>query len=344
MRVLVRELAQLYDAFATGEETPLAELPLQYADYATWQRRCHESGEFEPHLAYWKDRLAGAPSALDLPTDRPRTATQTANGTRHQFMVPEDLFEEVRGLARREGDTPFMVLLAAFQAVLHRYSGQDDFCVGTPVAGRGRPELEGIDGDFVNTLALRADLTGDPTFRELLERVRETALAAYAHQDVPFEHLVEVLKPPRDAGRSPIIQALFALDLEPDPRVELPGLALEFLEIDTGTAKFDLSLCLREGAAGLAGYLEYNSDLFDGETAVRLISHWQALLGAALAEPDRRVSDLPLLSEEERRLMLVEWNDTRSPLPAQECLHELVEAQVDRTPEAPALVVGDEVL
>jgi len=344
MRVLVRELAQLYDAFATGEETPLAELPLQYADFATWQRRCHESGAFEPQLAWWKDRLAGAPCALDLSTDRPRPATQTANGARHQFVLPAYLGEEVRELARREGHTPFMVLLAAFQAVLHRYSGQDDFCIGTPVAGRGRPELEGLVGDFVNTLALRADLAGDPSFRELLERVRETALAAYAHQDVPFEHLVEVLKPPRDAGRSPIIQVLFALDLEPDPRLKLPGLALEFSEIDTGTAKFDLSLCLRDGAAGLAGYLEYNSDLFDAETAVRLIGHWQTFLDAALADPDRHVGELPLLTEDERRLVLVDWNDTRSPLPRQECLHELVEAQVDRTPEAPALVVGDEVL
>src|SRR5262245_41495686 len=338
MRVLVRELAPLSDAFATGEPTALPELPLQYADYSSWQRRRQEQGEFEPQLAYWKDRLRGAPSVLDLPTDHPRPATQTASGARHPFVLPEDLSEGVRGLARREGYTSFMVLLAAFQAVLHRYSGQDDFCVGTPLAGRGRPELDGLVGDFVNTLVLRADLSGDPTFREVLERVRETALGAYAHPDVPFEQLVEVLKPPRDPGRSPLVQVLFALDLEPDPRLELPGLAVEFSEIDTGTAKFDLSLCLREGADRLSGYLEYNSDLFDAETARRLVGHWHTLLAAALADPDGRVSELPLLTDDERRLILLDWNDTKAPLPRQECLHQLVEVQVDRTPQAPAVI------
>ncbi|HEY7424336.1 MAG TPA: amino acid adenylation domain-containing protein [Gemmataceae bacterium] len=342
MRVLVRELAEAYAAFAAGDEALLPELPAQYADHAIWQRQSLQGEILSEQLAYWREKLADASPALNLPTDHRRPSAQAYRGARHPFRLPAGLAERVRTLGRQYGCTPFMVLLAAFQTLLQRYSGQDDFCVGSPIAGRDRPEMKGLVGFFVNTLVLRADLTGNPSFGELLGRVRETCLGAYAHQELPFERLVEELRPQRDLSRSPLFQALFTFDLESEARLELPGLTLEFSEVDTGTAKFDLSLYLRESAAGLRGYLEYDTDLFEGETAARMVGHWQTLLDAAITEPSLPLSELPLLTEAERRRLLLEWNDTCAPLPAQQCLHQLIEAQVERTPDAIALIHGED--
>jgi amino acid adenylation domain-containing protein len=341
MRVLVRELAEVYEAFAAGHEVLLPELPAQYADHAIRQRQSLQGQVLGEQLAYWRERLAGASPVLNLPTDHPRPTTQAYCGARHPFRLPAGLAEAVRAMGRQYGCTPFMVLLATFQALLSRYSGQDDLCVGSTIAGRDRLEVEGLVGFFANTLVLRGDLSGNPSFAELLSRVRETCLGAYAHQELPFERLVEELRPQRDLSRSPLFQVLFSFDLEPETRLELPGLTLEFSEVDTGTAKFDLSLYIREGAAGLGGYLEYDTDLFEAETAARMVGHWQTLLDAAITEPSLPLSELPLFTEAERRRLLLEWNDTCAPLPAQPCLHQLIEAQVERTPEAIALVHGE---
>jgi amino acid adenylation domain-containing protein len=343
MRVLVRELVEAYEAFTTGREVWLPELPAQYADHAVWQRQALQGEVLGEQLTYWRERLAGAPPALALPTDRSRPTAQAYRGARHPFRLPAGLAEAVRALGRQHGCTPFMVLLAAFQALLGRYSSQDDFCVGSPTAGRDRPEVRGLIGCFVNTLVLRADLAGDPSFAEMLGRVRETCLGAYAQYDLPFERLVEELRPQRDLSRSPVFQVLFSFDHEPDAGLGLPGLTLEFSEVDTGTAKFDLSLYIRDGAAGLGGYLEYDTDLFESETAARMVGHWQTLLHAAVTDSGLRLSELPLLTEAER-LLLLEWNHTHAPLPPQLCLHHLIEAQVERTPDAIALVHGDEAL
>lgn len=293
-RVLVRELAETYEAFAAGREVLVPELPRQYADHAIRQRQSLQGDVLEELLTYWKERLADAPPALNLPTDHPRPSVRSYSGARHPFRLPDELAEAVRALGRQHGCTPFMVLLAAFQTLLLRYSGQDDFCVGSPATGRDRPGVEGVIGYFVNTLVLRADLSGDPSFSELLGRVRETCLGAYAHQELPFERLVEELRPQRDLSRSPLFQVLFTFDLEPEIRLKLPGLTLEFSEVDTGTAKFDLSLYLRQGAAGLRGYLEYDSDLFEAETAARMVGHWQTLLQAAIMDPGLQIRELRL--------------------------------------------------
>jgi amino acid adenylation domain-containing protein len=344
MRILVRELAEFYEAFAAGQEASLPDLAWQYTDYVAWQRRSLQGDALARLLAYWKEQLAGAPPALDLPTDHPRPAVQVSRGARHYFRLPPPLAEALRRLAKQEGCTLYMVLLAAFQALLHRYSGQEAVCVGTPVAGRTRPEAEGLVGLFVNTLVLRTDLSGDPPFRALLGRVREACLGAYAHQDLPFERLVEELQPRRDPSRSPLFQVMFALDREPDARVELPGLTLALSEIDAGTAKFDLTLDLREGAEDLGGYLEVNADLFDPETAERMVGHWQTLVGAAAADPGLRLSEMPLLTPDERRRILLELNETSAPLPGQQCLHHLFEVQAGQTPDAVAVIDAEEQL
>jgi amino acid adenylation domain-containing protein len=342
MRLLVRELAETYEAFAAGHEVVLPELPRQYADHALWQRQSLQGNVLDEQLAYWKEKLARVPPALNLPTDHPRPTVQAYRGVRHPFRLPDGLAEAVRTLGRQHGCTPFMVLLAAFQALLSRYSGQDDFCVGSPIAGRDRPEIKGLVGFFVNTLVLRADLSGNPTFAELLGRVRETCLGAYTHQDLPFERLVEELRPQRDLSHSPLFQVLFTFDLESEIRLELPGLTLEFSEVDTGTAKFDLSLYIRQSSVGLRGYLEYDIDLFKGETAARMVGHWQTLLQAAVTDPGLQIRELPLLTEAERHRLLLEWNDTHAPLPSEQCLHQLIEAQVERAPEAIAMMHGDQ--
>ncbi|MBV9122341.1 MAG: amino acid adenylation domain-containing protein, partial [Planctomycetes bacterium] len=336
--VFLREVTALYGAFAAGQPAPLPDLPVQYADYTLWQRQWLQGEVLQKQLSYWKEQLANAPPALDLPTDYPRPAVQSFHGARQAFTLSSELTDQLRSLSRREGCTLYMVLLAAFQALLHRYTGQEDICVGTPIANRGRSETEGLIGFFVNTLVLRTDLSGDPPFRAFLGRVRTAALSAYAHQDLPFEKLVEEIQPQRDLSRSPLFQVLFAFNQDPGQFLELPGLTLDITEVDTGTAKFDLSLSLVEGPNGLSGSFEYSTDLFEKESMARLLGHWRTLLEGIVAEPGQCLSELPLLTQAEQRQVVLGWNATRVDYPPPHLLPDLIEDQVGRSPEAVALV------
>ena len=342
MRVLVKELAEVYAALAVGGEVPQRNPTVQYADYAAWQRACLSGEMLEAHLAYWKEQLAGCEFVLDLPAARPRPVVQTFRGATAGLELPPGLGSALKELSRREGVTLFMTLLAAFDVLLHRYTGQDDIVVGTPIAGRSRPEVEDLVGLFVNTLVMRTDLSGDPTFAELLRRVREVALGAYAHQDLPFEKLVEELQPRRDPSRSPLFQVMLSLQTDPTEGLRLGELEVGLLKVETGTSKFDLTLSLTEGADGrLDGALEYNTDLFDAAAAEGLTHHLRTLLEAVAQDPTYRVSQLPLMGEEERRQVLHGWNDTAAEYEP-ECIHELFERQAHAQPDAVALVFGEE--
>jgi amino acid adenylation domain-containing protein/thioester reductase-like protein len=334
--VLVRELTTLYEAFSAGRPSPLAELPIQYADFARWQRRWTDGARLADLLAYWKRQLSGDLPVLELPTDRPRPAVQTYRGARLPVLVPAPLTAALKELSRREGGTLFITLLAAFKTLLARYSGQEDIVVGSPVANRTQGEVEGLIGFFVNTLLMRSSLEGNPSFRELLARVRETALGTYVHQDLPFERLVEELQPERDLSQTPLFQVMLALQNTPVEPLRLPGLVLTPLEVYNGTAKFDLWLSLSEREGEMAGVAEYNTNLFDAETMARMLGHFQNLLRAVVADPDRRLADIPLLSEAEREQELRGWNRTATYLRV-DSLHGLIEAQVRRTPDAPAV-------
>ena len=339
--VFMRELAALYAAYTSGKPSPLPALPIQYADFAVWQREWLRGDVLETQLSYWKDQLSGPPPALELPTDRRRPTVQSFRGARHPMALAESLTGALTALSRRQGVTLFMTLLTAFKVLLQRYTGQDDICVGSPIANRTRQETEGLIGFFVNTLVLRTDLSGNPRFRDLLARVRESCLGAYAHQDLPFEKLVEALHPVRDGGRNPLFQVMLALQNAPMPALELSGLTLRPLEIDSGVAKFDLTLNLEEGADGLHGWFEYNTDLFDAATIARMAGHFQTLLAGIADGPDTAIGQLPLLSPAERHQLLVEWNATATPYPQQCGIHDLVAAQAARTPEAEALIAAD---
>jgi amino acid adenylation domain-containing protein len=341
--VLIREVGELYQAFIQGETPRLAELPIQYADYAVWQRTWLQGEVLDRQLEYWEEQLDGAPPMIELPADRPRPAVQNYNGAREKFTLPKALVEELKALSKREGVTLFMTLLAAFDVLLYRYTGQEDVVVGTPVAGRTRRELEGLIGFFVNTLVLRTDLSGNPTFEELLGRVQETALGAYAHQEVPFERLVEELQPERDLSKSPLFQVMFVLQNTPMPSLVLPSLILSPLDIDSGTAQFDLTLSLFEVGGEILGRIEYSTDLFDAGRIVQMIEHFQTLLEGVVSESDRPLSALPLQTEREWHQSVIEWNDTWREYPGgAQCLHELFEAQVERVPDSVAVVFEDE--
>ncbi len=340
--VLSRELQTLYRAFVAGEPSPLAELPIQYADFAVWQRRWLASGELEAQLDWWRRHLAGGPPAFELPADHPRPAVQSLRGGTERVMLEPELAAAVERLTALRGMTPFMTLFTAFAIVLHRSTGTDDLWIGTAVAHRARGETEDLIGFFVNTLVLRTDLTGNPTFDELLGRVREMALAAFAHQDVPFETLVEELAPQRDLSRNPLLQVLFTVDSEKAVRRELaPGVALEPLEVDTGTAKFDFSLGFRKTAEGrLMAEAEYALDLFEPATARRLLERLTGLLAGAVARPATAAADLPLLTAGERRQVLVDWNPGPTRYPREATLHELFAAKAAQTPDAVAVVAA----
>ncbi|WP_146188357.1 non-ribosomal peptide synthetase [Methylosinus sporium] len=337
--ILIREFVALYEAFVAGRSSPLPDLAIQYADYAAWQRDWLQGEVLERQLDYWRDRLADAPSALDLPTDRPRPPALDHGGTTYRFGVSKELADRLRSLGRRQGATLFMVLLAGFQLLLSRHSGQRDICVGTPIANRRRAELEGLIGFFVNTLVLRADLSGDPTFLAFLAQTRETALGAQEHQDLPFERLVEELQPARD-NRSALFQAMFVLQNAPTRELALPGLRVEPVALEGRTAKFDLTLALEEGDDGLIASFEYATALFDAQTIARMADHYVNLLEGIVADPHSRVSRLPMLSDDERRRLLVEWNDTAAAYPRDEPIHDLFEEQVARMPEAVAVAFG----
>jgi amino acid adenylation domain-containing protein len=326
--VLLSELA----AFYGGDPSLLPELPVQYADFAAWQRDWLRGGELERQTAYWRRQLAGAPAVLELPTDRPRPLLQTWRGAHLPVRLPEPLTARLAALGRRQGVTPFMLLLAAWSVLLHRHSAggrQKDVSVGSPIAGRNRSETERLIGFFVNTLVLRSDLADDPSFPELLARTRRTALAAYDHQDLPFEKLVDELKPERTMSHQPLFQVMFVLQNAPLGALELPGLTLEPLDVGAVIAKFDLTLSLMERGGEIGGFLEFNTDLYDAATALRLRGHFEVLLEGIAENPERPVSELPWLSAGERQQLLVEWADARAE-PLGLCLHELFEEVAER--------------
>ncbi|MCP4656225.1 MAG: amino acid adenylation domain-containing protein, partial [bacterium] len=349
MEVLEGELAALYQARTTPDPAPggLAELGVQYADYACWQRQWLQGAVLEEQIAYWRARLAGAATTLELPTDRPRPPLQTHRGARVSRELPVALSESLEALGRRQGTTLFMTLLAAFSALLHRYTGRRDLLVGTPVASRGRREIEELIGFFVNTLVLRVDLaerdTGGPSCRDLLDRVREAALGAYAHQDLPFERLVAELEPERDLSRSPLFQVMFGIH-RPRHRELAPGLPLRSSEVDSRSAKFDMTLFLVDTGNRLVAAANYNTDLFDRVTIERLLSHLERLLAAFVEAPRRRVGELPLLTRGEEHALVVEWNDTAVREGVGGCVHERFAMQVVRRPAAVAVTHGERAL
>ncbi|MCW2919527.1 MAG: non-ribosomal peptide synthase, partial [Actinomycetia bacterium] len=336
-RVLFEELAAGY---AAGPPVAEPEPPIQYSDFVRWQRLLAKSPAMEEHLAYWRDQLADATRLLGLPLDRPRPAVQSFRGATRTFMVPPALHQALVRKSREENSTLFMLLLAAYTVLLARHSGQDDILVGTPVANRGRPEFEDLIGFFANTLALRTDLSGDPTFREVIARVRRACLDAYSHQDAPFELVIDTLRPDREAGHNPIFQVLFALQNVGVADVTLPGVELTHLDLDPGTSRFDLAFSLEETADGLRCSVEYSTDLFAASTVERLVDHYRLLLEAMVTDPDQHVGRMSLLTPEEHQ-RLAAWNDTAADYPDDRCLHQLITAQARRTPDAVALVCGD---
>ncbi|MEU1285624.1 amino acid adenylation domain-containing protein [Kitasatospora sp. NPDC005856] len=341
MPLLWDDLSEMYRSRLEGREHELPPLRIQYADFAHWQRARLSGERLQGQLDYWTKQLSGL-SPLDLPTDRPRGPVRTGRGERITFTVPEELLGRLRLLGRRHGATVFMTLLAAFQALLARYSGQSDVAVGTPVAGRTRPELEPLVGSFINTVVVRTDLSGDPSFAELLDRVRRTAVDAYAHQDVPFERLVQELRPARGLDRNPLFQVMFAGLSGPSASLRLVGTEVEQIDVDNGTAKVDLSLVIAERPTGTTGTVAFDTDLFDRASVERLVGHYLRLLDAAAGDPDRPVSRLDLLTEPELEALLVAANATDEPFPADLCVHELVEEQARRTPDAVAVRCGAE--
>ncbi|HEY9875967.1 MAG TPA: amino acid adenylation domain-containing protein [Candidatus Obscuribacterales bacterium] len=359
--VLTREIGALYTAFANEKPSSLPNLPIQYADFAYWQREWLQGEILEAQLAYWRQQLDGI-DLLNLPTDRPRPAVQTYRGATKRLQLPKSLSEALEALSQQEGVSLFMTMLAAFQILLYRYTQQEDIAVGSPIANRNRSEIEPLIGFFVNSLVLRTGLSGNPTFRELLSRVKEVALGAYAHQDVPFEKLVEELHPERKLNQNPLFQVVFALQNAPMEPLELPGLILRPQQIDVGTTRFDLEFHLwernsREATArshnnglwvdsseGISGLIVYSTDLFDEATITRMLGHFQTLLENIVANPEARITQLPILTQPEQHQLLIEWNNTQVDYPKDLCIHQLFEKQVEQTPDAIALVFEDKQL
>ncbi len=339
MGVAVQELVSLYPAFRDGAPSPLAELPLQYGDYAAWQRS-REAQLGEEGLDYWVHALRDAPPVIDLPTDRPRPAVQTSRGGSQPFELSDAVMTRVRALSRAEGATPFMTVLAALAVVLHRYAHQDEVVIGAPIANRTRPEIAGLVGFFVNTLALRVDLSDDPTFRELLARVRTVCLGGFAHQDVPFERLVEKLQVARDLAHSPLFQVSFVYQNIEVPDLDIGGLSVSPMVLESVTSRFDLELQVFDRPDGLSGWFEYNSDLFDAGTIEQIATSLALVAQSVTADPDVRVSTVGLLPETERTHLAEAPNDTAREWPDLTWVHHLVERQAARTPNAPAVSFG----
>jgi amino acid adenylation domain-containing protein len=342
--ILIREMAALYLAYCAGSPSPLPELPIQYADFAHWQREWLQGAVLQRQLDYWKEQLDGAPPLLELPEDHPRPAVQTFRGGHQSLLLPKAIGGALKALSRDEAATLFMTLLAAFKVLLHCYTRHDDLVVGTPVANRNRLEIEGLIGFFVNALVLRTDLSGNPTFRELVRRVRKVCVGAYAHQDLPFERLVEELHIERDLSRNPLFQVMFVLQNSPVHAVELPGLSLNPVIADGGTTHFDLTLHIVDTEQGLVATAAYNTDLFDADTISRMLAHFQTLLEAIVKGPDRHLSELSLLTDTQRQQVLSGSNDIHCSYAPVLSIHQLFEAQVERTPEAIALVFEDQQL
>ncbi|HBN8467581.1 TPA: pyoverdine non-ribosomal peptide synthetase PvdD, partial [Pseudomonas aeruginosa] len=345
MQVMVEELVQLYAGYSQGLDVVLPALPIQYADYALWQRSWMEAGEKERQLAYWTGLLGGEQPVLELPFDRPRPARQSHRGAQLGFELPRELVEAVRALAQREGASSFMLLLASFQALLYRYSGQADIRVGVPIANRNRVETERLIGFFVNTQVLKADLDGRMGFDELLAQARQRALEAQAHQDLPFEQLVEALQPERNASHNPLFQVLFNHQSEirsVTPEVQLEDLRLEGLAWDGQTAQFDLTLDIQEDENGIWASFDYATDLFDASTVERLAGHWRNLLRGIVANPRQRLGELPLLDAPERRQTLSEWNPAQRECAVQGTLQQRFEEQARQRPQAVALILDEQ--
>ncbi|HET9917757.1 MAG TPA: amino acid adenylation domain-containing protein [Candidatus Binatia bacterium] len=343
MDVIFRELSVIYQACRSGQPHALPELPIQYADYSVWQRNWLQGANLDQQLSYWRKQLDGL-STLQLPTDHPRPPAQTYRGSSQSMELSAELSQALKGLSQREGVTLYMTLLAAFQTLLYRYCGQQDIVVGSPIAGRTRQETEGLIGFLVNTLLLRADLSNNPSFRQLLTRVRQGALDAYDHQEIPFEKLVEELKPDRSLTTSPLFQVMFVLQNTGDASLRLEGLSAIPIPMPSNTAKFDLSLTISERQGTLPASFNYNTDLFDDSTIERMLGHFQTLLEGIVANPDQRIGELPLITEAEKHQLLVQWNDTKTDYPKGKCIHQLFESQVERTPEAVAVVFDDQQL
>ncbi|MHC5762852.1 amino acid adenylation domain-containing protein [Nostoc sp.] len=351
--VLIQEIAALYTAFASNQPSPLPKLTIQYADFAYWQRQWLQGEVLKKQLSYWQKQLDGI-SMLNLPTDRPRLAVQTYQGARQPLQLSKSLSKALLALGQQEGVTLFITLLAAFQALLYRYTQQEDIGIGSPIANRNRSEIERLIGFFVNSLVLRTDLSGNPTFRELLSRVKEVALGAYSHEDLPFEKLVEELHPERNLNQNPLFQVVFALQNAPMTALELPSLTLSPLPFETETTRFDLEFHLWEpntqnglwtdSSEGISGFVIYSTDLFDDATITRMLGHFQILLEGIVANPEDRIASLPLLSESELHQLLVEWNNTQAIYPQDKCIHQLIESVAEQNGEATALVFGNEQL
>jgi len=339
--VFLRELMMFYQEIANHKSIQLPELPIQYADYADWQTSVKRSQMLHSEMTYWEKQLAGALPVLELPTDNQRGSRQTFSGGTHRFDIAPHLMEAIEKICRREDVTLFMFLFTTFNILLHRYSGQDEILVGTPIANRNLPELENLIGVFINTLVLRTNIAGDPNFRELLKKVRDVSLEAYAHQDLPFEKLVEELKPQRDLSRTPLFQAVFNLQNAPMPKLEIPGLDISFLEIDRGVSQFDLTLMMSVSDGKIQGLVEYNSDLFLPDTIHRMFQSYQMLLEEAIANLEFLISKLQLITKQEHNHLVKGLNLTELDFPRGKCLHQLFEAQVEQTPGAVAVICND---
>jgi amino acid adenylation domain-containing protein len=342
MSVLFDEIGKLYEATVTGHPSPLPALPLQYGDVAARQRESLTQAAVDQQVAYWRAQFAGADPVLDLPADRPRPSVRTMDGAIERRMFSSALRDRLVTVSRAANASLFMTLLAAFQTMMSRYTGRDDILVGTATAGRGEVELEPLIGFFANTLVMRIDLSGDPTFHELVGRVREVALDAFAHQHVPFERLITELQVARSLSHTPLFQVMFILQNAPRQRLQLPGLTMEAIEFDPGTAKFDLTIDMAELDDGLECAFEYSTDLFEPPTITRMLRHFETLLEGVAADPGQRLSHLPLLAATERHRLLVEWNDTAADYPREACIHRLFVAQATRTPDALALVYREQ--
>ncbi|MEH2084714.1 MAG: amino acid adenylation domain-containing protein [Nostoc sp.] len=339
LSIFYRELSQLYAAFTQGLPNPLPPLPIQYADFAFWQRQWLTGEILERQLGYWQQQLAGVPGVLELPTDKPRPPIQTFSGGVESFLLDSDLTQRLQKLSQESDATLFMTLLAAFLVLISRYSGQPDIVVGSPIANRNSPQVEQLMGFFANTLALRGNLSDNPNFADFLAQVRQTTLEAYAHQDLPFEILVEKLQPERDLSRNPLVQVMFSLQNVPQSSGNLSGLNIQNIALPIDVkARFDLEVNFWEGPGGLEGVWCYNRDLFEATTIARLAQHFQTLLQAIVANPRTRVAELSLLSPAEHHQLLVEWNNTQAEYPQDKCIHQLFEEQAERTPDAVALV------
>lgn len=336
--VFIQELSELYKAFSHNNPSSLPELPIQYVDFAQWQREWLQGNTLQSQIDYWKQQLSGNLPVLHLPVDRLQASIQTDQGATHSQVLAKELVDALQSLSELEDVTLFMTLLAAFKVLLYRYTGQEDILIGSPIANRNRREISGLIGCFINTLVLRTDLSHNPTFSELLDRVRSVALEAFAHQDLPFEKLVEELQPERNLSRSPLFQVMFVFQNASTSSLELEGLTLSPFPIENKTAKFNLTLSLEQSPQGLMALWEYNTDLFDAHTIKRMAGHFQRLLEGIVAQPQQRISELPLLTAAEQHQLRVEWNATQADYPLDQCVHELFEAQLQRTPDAVAVV------